>query len=92
MTFEDKFDVVFTHAVLQHNNEENIKEIFFRCFEALKNGGLLILQENIENAFSPEYWRNLIGSFKVGCEGVSAFEEILFHDFKNGGAGFVFRK
>jgi len=87
MGFKEQFDVIFTHAVLQHNNRGNVCKILLNCCGALKQGGILILQENIQNNFSKMIW---IDSVNECC--FRRLELILYKDFNDGGAGFVFRK
>jgi len=84
MTFYKAFDVVFTHAVFQHMNENTLKRILPKIHDALVDKGLLIIEENIEGRYSITYWPALIMTF--------GFNLIKSMDTKNGGMNYVFRK
>lgn len=88
ITFLEKYDVVFTHAFLQHTNFEAKMQIFPRVHAALKPGGLFIYQEKNDgegDTYFPEAgW-------------ISFTEPFGFRLLKSTGAntrenGFVFRK
>jgi ubiquinone/menaquinone biosynthesis C-methylase UbiE len=88
MEFNEEFDIIFTHAVYQHTDEETKKLTVPRVHKALKHGGLHIIQENtsyISNGtWFQQGWIDFFQSFGFKLE--------LVKDFHDGGSGFVFRK
>lgn len=88
MKFEDEFDVVFTHTVLQHMCYKTKEIVAPKMFRALKMGGNLVIQENIavhsETTFRSWGWISFFTEF--------GFELIKFIDAGNGGGNFIFVK
>lgn len=88
MEFEDEFDVVFTHAVLQHTNYGTKEIVAPKMFRALKTGGHLVIQENIahpgKTTFASSGWINFFAKF--------GFELMRFIDAGSGGGNFIFVK
>lgn len=87
MSFHERFDVVFTHTVLQHMDIETKKKVIPKVRDALKDEGLFIIEEKCEDTkttFTREKWINLIESYGFTYLGGTPPE-----DQRN---GFVFRK
>lgn len=88
MDFHEEFDVVFTHTFLQHTNIETKKIVIPKMWEALKEDGLLIIQEKsdfeTEAAFTKEGWIKFITERGFGL--------VKSHDQGTGGWGYVFKK
>ena len=88
MDFENKYDVIFTHTVLQHIKHNNKKKIIPRVWKALKNDGLFIIQEKCdtetETTFTRKGWIEFIESF-----GFKYMRGTSNDDPRN---GFVFKK
>jgi len=83
LNFIEMFDVIFTHAVLQHMNQRSHLLLIPRIHAALRPYGLLIIEENIESAFSTDYWIKLFSN--------KGFKLIKTSP-QTGGMAFVFRK
>jgi SAM-dependent methyltransferase len=64
MSFDQLFDVVFSHTVLQHTNLETKRFALGGIWEALKKGGLFVLEENCEvdsqTTMLPKKWEELV--------------------------------
>ncbi len=88
MSFEDEFDIVFTHTFYQHTSVETKRLVVPRVWEALKPGGLHIIQENTSYE-SPGTWYGQ-GWIKFFLR--HGFSLVRTHDIGGGGTGFVFRK
>lgn len=88
MDFHDEFDIVFTHTFYQHTNLETKKLVAPRVYEALKPGGLHIIQENTSYDSTGTWFRN--GWVNFFTE--RGFKVVRLHDIGGGGTGFVFRK
>ena len=71
--FNEEFDIVFSHAVLQHISPSNKLRILLRYHKALKKGGLLML---MEETFTPS---------NVGWMARHGFLSKFFEDYSNGG-------
>ena len=88
MSFHERFDVVFTHTVLQHMNIETKKKVIPKVRDALKDDGLFIIEEKCDvdtkTTFIREKWINLIESY-----GFTYLGGTPPGDPRN---GFVFRK
>lgn len=71
MKFAEKYDLVFTNAVLQHIARPNQQIIFGNIFRALKSGGHLVIQEmstkESQTHHTVEIWQEIAKSvgFKV---------------------------
>lgn len=89
MIFDQQFDVVFTHTMLQHVSIETKKILAPRIWGALKPDGFLIIQENTATV-SDGTWPNREGWINF-FEGYG-FKLIKAHDIGGGGTGFVFQK
>jgi SAM-dependent methyltransferase len=68
MGFEGGFDVVFSHAFLQHTHADTKRQIFPRLHRALTESGVMVLQENCNNGdtettFFREGWIRFIEPF-----------------------------
>lgn len=88
MTFEEEFDVIFTHTFYQHNYRASKRIIVPKVYKALKKGGFHIIEENTSSSdegcmFVQEYI-NFFESF--------GFKIVKTHDIGGGGTGFIFRK
>lgn len=46
MEFNEEFDIVHTNDVLQHNTLEEQERIMSKMYQALKKGGILVIQES----------------------------------------------
>ena len=69
MTFTEEFDVIFTNAVLQHNQLEEKKKIIAKIHQALKSDGIFIMiestvAETIDTQLSYADWIALVESFR----------------------------
>lgn len=88
MGFHEEFDIVFTHTFYQHTNIETKKLVVPRVHEALKPGGLHIIQENTSydsaGTWFKDGWIKFFESY--------GFKVIRTHDIGGGGTGFVFQK
>lgn len=85
MDFNEVFDIIFTHAVYQHTDEETKKLTAPRVYRALKPGGLHIIQENTTAPlWLQQEWIDFFQEYGFKLERVK--------DFHDGGSGFVFRK
>ncbi len=67
MEFEDKYDLIFSHTMLQHTNL-NTKELLMpRIWKALKNGGIFVIEEKCDvdtiTTFTHENWIKYITRF-----------------------------
>ena len=82
LDFVEKFDVIFTHAVLQHMNQKSHLHLAPRIYNALKHGGFLIIEENVKSVYATHYWIKL---FSKGFKLIKTKPQ-------NGGMCFVFRK
>jgi len=86
MEFSEEFDVLFTHTVLQHVSLETKREALPKFYEALKPGGMLIIEEKSDTetktTLTKEGWIELIESF--------GFENIVTVDQGQDGVGYVF--
>ena len=87
MSFHERFDVVFTHTVLQHMDNETKKKVIPKVRDALKYDGLFIIEEKCDDTkttFIREKWISFIESY-----GFTYLSGTLPGDPRN---GFVFRK
>lgn len=84
MSFKNKFDVIFTHTVLQHMSDRTQDALVPRIRNALVDEGILVIQENIHGDYSEQYWLDLFLP--------NGFELMKSIDPKDGGMKFVFRK
>lgn len=88
MAFKEEFDVVFTHTFMQHTSVALKEKVLPLIWNALKNGGLLIIQENTSyvsgGTWLRQGWIDFITSYGFKLE--------REHDIGGGGTGFVFRK
>jgi len=84
MDFMEQFDVVFTHAVLQHMNRESHEKLAPLIHQSLRSKGLLIIQENVTGRFYPDYWIDLFTR-----HGFALMRKI---DSQDGGMKYVFTK
>lgn len=85
------WDVIFSHAFLQHTNLETKKKLFPNVFQGLKKGGLFIIEDKFDEKdlrspeevtyYDREGWVKLLSGY--GFEFVLASER---------GNGMVFRK
>ena len=87
MSFSQVFDIIFTHTFYQHTNLETKKAVVPRVYEALKPGGLHIIQENTSYESGGTWFKE--GWIKYFEE--RGFQCIRTHDIGGGGTGFVFR-
>ena len=64
MNFYNKYDIVFTHTVMQHVRRLNQVRIFNNIYNALKPGGLYIMREmdesEAETHHSHEVWLEML--------------------------------
>ena len=72
MKFENVYDVIFTHAFLQHTSLDHKRQIFARLHRALKPFGILVLQEkcqngNTETTFTRQGWIDFISFYGFRC-------------------------
>lgn len=87
MNFTSRFNLVFTHTVLQHVSNETKKKIITKVWKALKKGGLFIIQESTdpsERTFTRRGWIQFIVPFGFRYLGGTADK-----DSRN---GFIFKK
>lgn len=88
MDFHEVFDIVFTHTFYQHTSIETKNQVAPRVAEALRPGGLHIIQENTsyesKGTWFKQGWIDFFERFGFKC--------IRTHDMGGGGTGFVFRK
>lgn len=86
----ESVDLVFTNTVLQHMHNDTKKLVLNGTFKVLKPGGLLVIQEVVDEsnvrAFSREGWINFVVNEVGGFEYVKSTPE---GDPRN---GFVFRR
>lgn len=71
--FNDEFDLIFSHAVLQHISPSNKLRVLLRYHKALKKDGFLML---MEETFTPS---------NVGDMERHGFLAKFFEDYSNGG-------
>lgn len=87
MSFHERFDVVFTHTVLQHMDIETKKKVIPKVRDALKDEGLFIIEEKCDDTkttFIREKWISFIESY-----GFTYLSGTLPGDPRN---GFIFKK
>jgi len=88
MDFHDEFDIVFTHTFLQHTNLRTKEIVIPKMWKALKEKGLLIIQEKsdveTETNFTEEGWIKFITE--------RGFDLVKSHDQGSDGRGYVFKK
>lgn len=87
MNFRDRFDVVFTHTVLQHVSNETKQKIINKVWLALKKGGLFIIEESTDpgaRTFTRRGWIEFIVPFSFKYIGGTPDQ-----DPRN---GFIFQK
>jgi len=89
MDFHDEFDIVFTHTFLQHTNLPTKEIVIPKMWEALKEKGLLIIQEKsdkeTETSFTKEGWIKFITE-------KASFELVKVQDQPGAGMGYIFKK
>jgi len=88
MDFDNQFDVIFTHAVLQHMNHESHEKIAPLIYRALRPNGFLVIQENVTGRFYPLYWVELF-THNQQTYGFTLMKRI---DTQDGGMKYVFTK
>ena len=88
MNFNEEYDIIFTHTFFQHTSVETKDIAVPKIHQALKKGGLLIMQENTSydslGTWLKPGWINYFTE--------RGFELVRDHDIGGGGTGFVFRK
>ena len=88
MPFKEKYDLIFTHTVLQHMHLHTKKEVMPRIRRALKKSGFLVIQEksdaNTETTFTREGWIRFVTEF--------GFKLLRCTDISDPRNGYVFEK
>jgi SAM-dependent methyltransferase len=88
IAFKEEYDIVFTHTFFQHTNVETKDIVVPKIYQALKHGGLLIMQENTSyNSLGTWFEQGWIDYYTQ-----RGFTLVRKHDIGGGGTGFVFQK